>query len=392
VPELKLVNSLSPLFPTPSRTIKKDFSVNDLYYWIALRLVFGVGNVNYKNLIYRFGAPENVFQADPRDIAAVEGVSGKAIEAIRQFKPSKDIDSELEHIHNKNIAVITLTDPAYPANLKNIYDPPPFLYVRGTITPQDDTAVAIVGSRVASDYGSTATERISRELAHAGITIVSGMARGIDSTAHHGALSARGRTFAVLGSGIDIIYPPENRQLYASIAEHGAVFSEFPMGTKPHAYNFPARNRIISGLSLGVLVVEASLNSGSLITAQLALEQGRDVFAVPGNVHSYKSKGTHKLLKEGAKLVESAQDILEEIRGDVPAQHHTQQNTAADAEMSAECRTVYHVLTEEPLHIDEVILKTGFSSSHVSSLLLELELNGMVKQVPGKRFIKSPYP
>jgi DNA processing protein len=360
--------------------------VSDLYSWIALRLVFGVGNVNYKNLIHNFGCPENVFQATPHELANIDGVSAKAIASIKQHEPAKEVEAELERITKHRITVVTLTDPAYPANLKTIYDPPPFLYIRGSIIQQDTAAIAIVGSRVASDYGSTATERISRELAHSGITIVSGLARGIDSIAHYGALSAKGRTIAVLGSGIDVIYPPENRKLYKAIAERGAVLSEFPMGTKPIAYNFPARNRIISGLSLGVLVVEASLNSGSLITARLALEQGREVFAVPGNVHSYKSKGTHKLLKEGAKLVENAQDILEEIRVKAPipvSAEHAIENTL---EMSTDCREVFQVLTEDPRHIDEIIIKTGFTSSQISTLLLELELQGLVKQLPGKLF------
>jgi DNA processing protein len=215
------------------------------------------------------------------------------------------------------------------------------------------------------------------------------MARGIDSCAHDGALAARGRTIAVLGSGIDVIYPPENRRLYESITGHGAVVSEFSMGTKPNAYNFPARNRIISGLSLGVLVVEASLHSGSLITAQLALEQGRDVFAVPGNVHSYKSKGTHKLLKDGARLVESAQDILEEIRVNDSAAASREVLPNKTVVLSGELQSVYQQLHEEPLHMDELIAKTGFTSSRLSALLLELELGNLIQQLPGTRFIKK---
>jgi len=363
--------------------------VHDLYYWIALRTVFGIGNINYKNLIAHFGGPEKVFHARPDELEQIEGIPVRAIAALRNFKPEKTIDKELALIDKQAVTVITLNDAAYPDSLKNIYDPPPFLYVKGAFSRHDDTAFAIVGSRNASEYGITATERISRELALHGITIVSGMARGIDSCAHYGALSAKGRTIAVLGSGIDVIYPPENRRLYESITEHGAVISELPMGTKPNAYNFPARNRIISGLSLGVLVVEASLHSGSLITAQMALDQGRDVFAVPGNVHSYKSKGTHKLLKDGARLVESAQDILDEIRvnGSVTATRQEREDIHLD--LSNEVRTVYTLLSEEPLQIDEIISKSGFTSSQVSALLLELELNGLIKQLPGKHFIKT---
>jgi DNA processing protein len=363
--------------------------VKDLYYWIALRLAFGIGNINYKNLISHFGAPENVFKARPDELGQVEGITARAIDSIRNFKPDRAVDKELDLINKKAVAIITLNDAAYPKNLKNIYDPPPLLYVKGALSSSDDTAFAIVGSRNASEYGMSATERISRELAIHGITIVSGMARGIDSCAHDGALAARGRTIAVLGSGIDVIYPPENRRLYEAITSHGAVVTEFSMGTKPNAYNFPARNRIISGLSLGVLVVEASLHSGSLITAQLALEQGRDVFAVPGNVHSYKSKGTHKLLKDGARLVESAQDILEEIRVTDSAAASREDLPNRAVVLSGELQSVYQQLHEEPLHMDEIIAKTGFTSSRLSALLLELELSNLIQQLPGTRFIKK---
>jgi DNA processing protein len=366
----------------------KDVSVTDLHCWIALRFVFGIGNVNYKNLINHFGSPEKVLQAPSEKLEQVDGITSRAVESIRNFKPDKAIDKEIELIYKKNITIITLNDPAYPENLKNIYDPPPFLYVKGCITKNDDNAIAVVGSRNASEYGISATERISRELARSGFTIVSGMARGIDSTAHYGALSAKGRTIAILGSGIDVVYPSENRQLYESIAEHGAVISEFAIGTEPNAYNFPARNRIISGLSLGVLVVEASLKSGSLITARLALEQGRDVFAVPGNVHSYKSKGTHRLLKEGAKLVESAQDILDEIRVNVSATGTDEKQVDATIDLSTDSRSVYQFLQEDPVYIDELIVQTGFTSSQISAILLDLELNGLIKQLPGKRFAK----
>lgn len=363
--------------------------MSDLYYWIALRFVFGIGNINYKNLINHFGSPEKALQATTDELEQVEGITSRAIESIRNFKPGTEIEHEIELIGKKSVTIITLNDPAYPENLKNIYDPPPFLYVKGGITKNDANAIAVVGSRNASEYGISATERISRELARSGLTIVSGMARGIDSTAHYGALSVNGRTIAVLGSGIDVVYPPENRKLYESIAEHGAVISELPIGTEPNAYNFPARNRIISGLSLGVLVVEASLKSGSLITARLALEQGRDVFAVPGNVHSYKSKGTHRLLKEGAKLVESAQDIRDEIRVNVSAAGADEKQPEVSIDLSPDSRSVYELLHEEPVHIDELIAQTGFASSKVSAILLDLELDGLIKQLPGKRFAKG---
>ena len=363
--------------------------MSDLYYWIALRFVFGIGNINYKNLINHFGSPEKALQATADELEQVEGITSRAIESIRNFKPGTEIEHEIELIGKTSVTIITLNDPSYPENLRNIYDPPPFLYVKGGITKNDDNAIAVVGSRNASEYGISATERISRELARSGLTIVSGMARGIDSTAHYGALSVNGRTIAVLGSGIDVVYPPENRKLYETIAEHGAVISELPIGTEPNAYNFPARNRIISGLSLGVLVVEASLKSGSLITARLALEQGRDVFAVPGNVHSYKSKGTHRLLKEGAKLVESAQDIRDEIRVNASEAGEAEKQPEAAIDLNPDSRSVYQLLHEEPVHIDELITQTGFASSQVSAILLDLELDGLIKQLPGKRFAKG---
>ena len=362
--------------------------MNDLYYWIALRFVFGIGNINYKNLINYFGSPKRVFQATTEELEQVEGITSRAINSIKQFKPSAEIDHEIKQIQLHAIKVVTLKDSAYPVNLKNIYDPPPFLYIKGDLIEKDANAIAVVGSRIASEYGISTTERISRDLARSGFTIVSGMARGIDSAAHHAALSVNGRTIAVLGSGIDVIYPPENRKLYEAIAAHGAVISEFPLGAQPSAYNFPARNRIISGLSLGVLVVEASLKSGSLITARLALEQGRDVFAVPGNVHSYKSKGTHRLLKEGAKLVETVQDIQDEICVNVATVHDAEQHPAVHLDMPPDSRSVYQIMGEVPTHIDELIAQTGFASSHVTAILLDLELNGFIKQYPGKRFAK----
>ncbi len=361
-----------------------------LYYWIALRFTFGIGNVIYRNLITYFKSPEKIFQADPDELRKVAGITTKAIEAINSFRPNPEIDRELKLIESNNITLITLNSPYYPENLRNIYDPPPFLYVKGALKKEDRDAVAIVGSRYASEYGTRATEEISRSLASRGVTIVSGMARGIDSYAHQGALSVKGRTIAVLGSGIDVVYPPENSRLYDAIASHGAVVSEYPMGTEPHSYNFPARNRIISGLSQGVLVAEASPKSGSLITARLALDQGRDVFAIPGNVYSYKSKGTHSLLRSGAKLVESAQDILEELQFKINAcpKQAEEETIAAPPRLNLEAQEIYALIQNEPVHIDELIVGSNFSISRISSILLELEMNSMVKQLPGKRFVR----
>lgn len=359
--------------------------MKDLYYWFALRRICGVGNVIGKALLNRFGLPENVFAASAGELEKVEGIGRRAVRSITGFRPDDSIDREIEKVLSKKIDIVTFHSPDYPENLKNIYDPPLFLYVKGRLSSRDKHAVAVVGSRTASEYGLKVTGEISRHLARFGITVVSGMARGIDSAAHAAALAGGGRTIAVLGSGPDVIYPPENRMLYERIVDQGAVISEYPLGTEPNSYNFPPRNRIISGMSLGVLVAEASPKSGSLITAKLALEQGRDVYAVPGNVYSYKAKGTHTLLKSGAKLVDNAGDILEELNLPVFSR---EPDSDPDPELNGEFKAVYSLTTAEPVYIDQIILKTGLSSSRVSAILLERELTGLLKQLPGKMFAR----
>jgi DNA protecting protein DprA len=275
-----------------------------------------------------------------------------------------------------------------------IYDRPVFLYLQGKLT-SDDINIAVVGSRLASTYGKYTTERISRELAGLGLTVVSGLARGIDSAAHRGALAARGRTIAVLGSGLDIVYPPENKKLFATIIEQGAVISELPLGSPPVAFNFPARNRIISGMSYGVVVVEAGEKSGSLITAKLALEQGREVFAVPGSIDSAGARGTNKLIKQGAKLIENTDDILEEI---LPQLEKTKVFSASSVsrpeaikppvktELSKTDQEIVDIVSGGCLHIDEIITGTGLSPAEISSTLMALELKGLIQQHPGKFF------
>jgi DNA processing protein len=359
--------------------------VHELYYWVALRQVCGVGNVICKILINHFKSPEKIFNASVEELKNVEGINVKAVEAITGFRPTDEIDREIDEILSKEINIITLNSPDYPENLKNIYDPPRFLYVKGSFVEGDKNSVAVVGSRNASEYGIKVTQELSRNLASLGVTIVSGMARGIDSAAHIAAIQGGGRTVAVLGSGIDVIYPPENRRLFERIAENGAVVSEYPLGTRPNSYNFPPRNRIISGFSLGVLVVEASPKSGSLITAKLALDQGRDVYAVPGNVYSYKAKGTHSLLKSGAKLVDNALDIVEELNITVKP---IKENKDMAKDLSPELLMIYDFFQDEPIHIDNIISKTGLPSGRVSALLLDLELSGILKQLPGKMFTK----
>jgi DNA processing protein len=295
---------------------------------------------------------------------AVDGVGRKLVEAITGFPLEKKLKRELNQIEKHSVSVLNYRDREYPRKLLAIYDPPPVLYVRGTIEPGDDRAVAIVGSRMATHHGKMFTEQLARDLAVRGVTVVSGMARGIDSAAHRGALLGRGRTIAVLGCGVDVPYPAENRGLMGEIIARGAVISEFPMSTKPLSANFPRRNRIISGLAEGVVVVEATRQSGSLITANYALDQGREVFAVPGNVRLPNSQGSNRLLKDGAKLVERVEDVLEELRPrwQVSGDHDRQQENRQRLALNDEEQLVYDLLGTDPVPIDHLIMKTRWVS------------------------------
>jgi len=361
-----------------------------LFDWIALSLVDGLGRVSYRNLIQKFHSPDQVFKASAKDLETVGGIRGKVVEQIKGFKKTAEVEHELELIEQHRVTLVTLVDDNYPSHLLHIYDPPPFLYVKGELRKEDSLSVAVVGSRFASHYGKSSAESISRDLAREGLTVVSGMARGIDASAHRGALRGGGRTIAVLGCGIGVNYPMENRQLKEAIASQGAVLSEFPLSASPAASHFPMRNRIISGLSLGVVVVEASHRSGSLITARLALEQGRDVFAVPGSIDSLRSRGTHKLIKDGAKLVEDAQDIITELLPQIK----TRPRSAASPQrketlLNEEARCILDALGQNQLQIDRIITETGLQSNRIASILLDLELKGMVRQLPGKVFAKN---
>jgi len=360
--------------------------VEDLYHWVALSLAPGVGSVLFKRLTQTFGSPEKVLKAPPTKLARVEGIGPKVVESLRKFDWKPRVEKELRSAGKIGARIVTWEDEEYPPNLKNIYDPPPLLYILGSLLPQDQLAVAVVGSRYPTTYGKAAAERISMGLSGRGVTVVSGLARGLDSCAHQGALSAGGRTIGVLGCGIDITYPPENRELFRRVAAQGAVLSEFPLGTPPDSDHFPIRNRIISGLSLGVAVVEATLRSGSLITARFALDQGRDVYAVPGNVDSARSEGTNRLIKEGAKLVTRAEDILEEI---LPYQEPSPREAPRQPQLSEEETRVFSALSREPIHIDEVIAQSTLSSARVSAILLSLELAGHIRQFPGLRFCRT---
>jgi DNA processing protein len=364
-----------------------------LYPWLALNQIAGLGKIGYARLIERYGSPEKVFQSDLEELQSIEGIRKNTALAIVKFKRAEKIERELDELERQKVGILTLTDPLYPFLLAKIHDPPPYLYYKGSASLQDGRSLAVVGSRLASPYGIKMTERLAWGLSQKGLTVVSGMARGIDSAAHQGALMAQGRTVAVLGSGLDVVYPQENQKLFERIVETGLVFSEFPLGTLPERQNFPIRNRIISGLSLGVVIVEATQRSGSLITARLALDQGREVFAVPGSVESFKSSGTHSLIKQGAKLVEHAQDILEELHWkDQPpmeAPESKMEGTEKSPSLSAEEKQIRDLLSNGSLQVDQMVRQSGIGISPLLSLLLEMELKGLIKQLPGKFFTRS---
>jgi DNA processing protein len=355
-------------------------------YWIGLSSIPGVGRVTFRKLAQHFGSPERALSASSHDLRTISGLSDKVINEITSFSWREYAEQEMEKAQEAGIAIIIADDAAYPAALKNTPDPPLFLYVKGDLHQGD--GIAIVGTRKPTHYGLTVTLRISYELASAGLTIVSGLARGIDTQAHRGALAAKGRTIAVLGCGIDVAYPPENKGLMEDISRYGAVVTENPLGTQPESGYFPARNRIISGLSRGTVIVEAAEDSGSLITAKYAQEQGRKLFAVPGNIGSVNSRGTNSLIRQGAVLVESTQDILQDLNiqtvGNKPA--------GADRDLPSLTREeepVFRQVTNEPKHIDILMKESGTTPARISGALVTLELKGLVKQLPGKYYIKE---
>ncbi len=372
-------------------------SKEELTYWIALNSVEGVGSVAYRNLLASFGSPAGVFEAPLPDLEQTPGLNHRTASNIKRFRDWAKARAEITRAARDGVRIVTCGDDDYPARLRSIYDYPPVLYVKGALDP-DDVPVAVVGSRNASPYGRFVTERICREMALHGVTVVSGLARGIDTCAHRGALAGNGRTLAVLGCGIDVIYPPENEALHGAIVSRGAVITEFAFGTEPGRKNFPARNRIISGLSMGVLIVEAGERSGSLITARFALEQGRDVFAVPGSIDSPGARGTNKLIRQGAKLVERVEDILEEIvpqlerrpPAPAPADRKTFErapDAAPDREPPTEKEMqLLDCVSETPQDADSIIIRSGLSAADVLSMLLSLELKGWVRKLPGPSF------
>ena len=360
--------------------------------WFILKSVPGIGNHIFKRLIDCFNSPENVFEASGKDLLEVKGITPRLITAIKVHKIRDSVKKDCDLVMKKGYKIVTMSDTDYPPLLLQIPDPPPFLYVFGSLKGSFKN-IAVVGSRNATEYGISTTRRLCRDLALLNMTIVSGMAIGIDSAAHQGALTGKGNTIAVLGSGLEIVYPAENRKLFHRIAENGAVISEFPLLTEPEPHNFPIRNRIISGISLGTVVVEATKRSGSLITARLAAEQNREVFAIPGSIHSFKSTGTHTLIKQGAKLVEHAQDIMEELSYIIGAPHEKDKTghgiMERTSQLSSEESIVFEAIGAYPVHIDDLSRKLSIKPGKLSSILLQLELKGIVHQSPGKLFSRE---
>lgn len=359
---------------------------------VLLNSVRSLPTARLKKALAFFGCAVEVLKARPHDLVAAGGLTPLMAQQVERAKTRFNPAREMDQARQQGISVLILSDRAYPENLKEIFDPPQVLYVKGTLDQGDQNAVSVVGSRGASYYGLSCAQSFSYQLASWGLSVVSGMARGIDTAAHRGALEAGGRTIAVLGSGLDVIYPPENEELFAQIVGQGAVFSEFPLGTPPHAANFPMRNRIVSGLSKGVLVVEATQKSGALITARLAAEQGRDVFAIPGKVSSPTSLGTHELIKEGGHMVTEPEEILAALKPVLSCRLRPKGADAGVASgplLSEEERCILGCLDDEPRPVDVIAEASGLSASQVQALLMRMELGGAVKVVPGRMYVKA---
>jgi DNA processing protein len=357
----------------------------DIKYWVGFSLIPRIGRVKLSRLESHFGDLKSAWQASPGELKKA-GLDRGSASAVGYWRDRLSLDTEMKKLEKYGVKVLIFHDPDYPTRLKEIYDYPPVLYIRGKLLPQDEWCLAVVGTRRSTVYGRQAAEELVTDLARNKITIVSGLARGIDSVAHQSALAAGGRTIAVFGCGLDIVYPAENAALARDITKQGALISEFPLGTRPRADNFPRRNRILSGLSLGVLVVEADDTSGAMITAHLALEQNREVFAVPGSILSPASRGTNHLIQEGAKLVRGYTDILEELNLTAVAQQMELTELLPTTKTES---MLLKQLSAEPVHIDEVCRSSGLPVATVSSTLAMMELKGLVKQTGNMNYTLS---
>ncbi len=364
--------------------------------WLAFGQVPGLGCVGFRRIAEFFADPTDAFFSGRGVLRGVPGLSPAAVGGLLAFSAWDRLADEMRRVPEAGARLVRYSDAAYPERLRAIPDPPPVLYVRGSPEAAGRAAVGVVGSRAPSEYGREMTRLLCGGLASAGIAVVSGLARGIDGEAHETALSRGGGTVAVLGSGVDVLYPPEHGDLCRRIEERGAVLSEHPLGTRPLPHHFPARNRIISGLSLGVVVVEATERSGSLITARWALEQGREVFAVPGPAGASRSRGPHRLIREGAKLVENLADIIEEIAPQLAAvpppvaAADPGETASGPFRVEGPAGAILRDLETGPLQMDDVIHRAGLPSQEVCALLLDLELQGLLKQLPGKRYQLTP--
>jgi DNA processing protein len=359
--------------------------MNETKFWVGFSLIPGMGRARISRLASYFPSMEQAWQANAAEMEAA-GLDAKSVQSVLSNRSKLSLDDEMSKLERYKVKAITINDEAYPSMLKEIYDPPPLLYVRGNFAPQDEWSLSVVGTRYPTYYGREVTQQIAGALAGNRITIISGLAKGIDSIAHKAALDAGGRTIAVLGCGLDIIYPSQHANLARDIMERGALVSEYPLGTPPKRENFPLRNRIMSGLSLGVLIVEGKKESGARITVERALEQNREVFAVPGSVLSPTSWLPNRLIQEGAKLVRNAEDIMEELNLTMAVQHVEAKALIPATEMES---VILQYISAEPTHIDELRRQCALPIAAISSTLAMMELKGMVRQVGGMNYVTA---
>ncbi len=374
----------------------------DIEKWIKLIRADGVGPVSFAKMLKHFGSIDRILGASVSELTKIEGIGFKTAEHIAATRDKFDTAKELELAQKLGVWIVNSDDERYPVSLKQIYDPPPVLYVKGTLTRADNLAISIVGSRQCSLYGQEQSSRFAHFLSSSGFTVCSGMARGIDTAAHQGALSSGGRTIAVQGCGLANIFPPENKKLFELISESGACISELPLSYEPIAANFPARNRIIAGLSLGTIVIEAALRSGALLTADAAINYNREVMAVPGKIDSPLSKGAHQLIKQGAKLIESVEDVMDALGyyGEQLSEHASIATNKAKEEiekplfnmeqlnLTNDEKTILNCLDKEPTHIEQIIAQTSLTAGSVNASLISLRLKSLIKQLPGSLFVK----